>query len=148
MPAGYTPPGTKIEFLPWEWAAERLERSRNYWVCTTRTDGRPHAAPVWGLWLDQAVIFSTDPNSLKARNIDAQPSITVHLESGDEAVIVEGTAERIQLNQEIDDAYHAKYKIRLSTFPSPAAVYKITPAKVMAWREQDFVNSATRWKFE
>src|SRR4051794_21455434 len=45
--------------LDWGWAEERLTRSRNYWVCTMREDGRPHAAPVWGIWLDDAVLFSS-----------------------------------------------------------------------------------------
>ena len=34
--------------LSWRWAGEQLERSHNYWICITRTDGRPHAMPVWG----------------------------------------------------------------------------------------------------
>jgi len=27
--------------LPWEWAVERLTESHNYWVATTRPEGRP-----------------------------------------------------------------------------------------------------------
>ncbi len=68
---------------------------RNYWVCTTRADGRPHAMPVWGLWLDDAVLFSTDPESVKARNLAARPDVVVHLESGDDVVVVDGRAERL-----------------------------------------------------
>src|SRR5439155_12821608 len=45
----------------WSDAAARLESARNYWVATTRPDGRPHTMPVWGLWLDDAVVFSTNP---------------------------------------------------------------------------------------
>src|SRR5215218_6600267 len=41
--------------LDWTWATERLESARNYWVVTAGSDGRPHAAPVWALWLDDAV---------------------------------------------------------------------------------------------
>ena len=74
MPASYgigrggSAPG---ERLPWEHVAGWLESARNYWVCTTRPDGRPHAKPVWGLWLEGRVMFSTDPNSVTARNIAA-----------------------------------------------------------------------------
>ena len=55
--------------LPWSWAEERLETARNYWIGTTRSDGSPHAAPVWGLWTGDAVLFSTSPASRKGRNL-------------------------------------------------------------------------------
>src|SRR5947209_5813545 len=29
--------------LPWSWARDRLVASHNYWISTTRPDGRPHA---------------------------------------------------------------------------------------------------------
>ena len=32
---------------PWPWALERLEKSHNYWISTTRPDGRPHLMLVW-----------------------------------------------------------------------------------------------------
>src|SRR5579883_2552413 len=73
--------------LPWHWAEERLIGSRNYWVCTTRPDGRPHAMPVWGVWSDGAFFFSTGADSVKGRNLAANPALTVHLESGDECVV-------------------------------------------------------------
>ena len=49
--------------LPWSWAAERLAQSRNYYVATARPDGRPHAMPVWGIWLDDVFYFSTATGS-------------------------------------------------------------------------------------
>jgi pyridoxine/pyridoxamine 5'-phosphate oxidase len=147
MPAGYVPKGTRPKFLPWSWVTERLERSHNYWICTTRADGRPHAIPVWGVYVDDAIAFSTDPSSLKARNMKRNPLITVHLESGEEVVIVEGKVEKIKLRQSIDDAYNAKYKMRLSTFPESAGIYQLRPKIVLAWRERDFVTSSTRWQF-
>jgi hypothetical protein len=148
MPADYVPKGTKPKFLPWEWATERLERSHSYWICTTRPDGRPHAVPVWGVWVDGAVTFSTDPSSRKAENFVANPNIIIHLESGDEVVILEGKVENIELNSGIDDAYNRKYKMRLSSFPGPASIYSLRPKKVMAWREKDFITSATKWRFK
>ena len=42
--------------LPWAWATERLNRARNYWIATTRSDGRPHSRPVWGIWLNKATL--------------------------------------------------------------------------------------------
>jgi len=34
----------------WSWALERLEKSHNYWIATSRPDGRPHLMVVWGIW--------------------------------------------------------------------------------------------------
>ena len=45
--------------LPFEWASERLVRSRSYWVSTVRPDGRPHLMPVWGVFVDDVFTFST-----------------------------------------------------------------------------------------
>ena len=94
MPRLYGVPtdASGAELLPWTWAVEQLTSTRSYWVCTTRPDGRPHAAPVWGVWLDDAVWFSTAPSSVKGRNIARDPRVVVHLESGDETVILEGEA--------------------------------------------------------
>jgi general stress protein 26 len=147
MPAGYVPDGTKPKFLPFEWATERLERSHSYWICSTYPDCRPHAAPVWGVWHEGAVIFSTDPSSRKAKNLMANNRVIVHLESGDEVVILEGKIEVIKLTKGIDDAYNKKYKMRLSTFPGAVGLYRLKPSKVMAWREKDFTSSATKWMF-
>ena len=79
--------------LPWTWATERLTGARNYWIATTRPDGKPHSRPVWGVWLDNAFYFST--GSLAAPNLVSRPAITVHLESGSQVVIIEGVTEPV-----------------------------------------------------
>jgi Pyridoxamine 5'-phosphate oxidase len=142
--------------LPWRWATERLEAARTYWIATTRPDGRPHTRPVWGVWLANALYFST--GSLAAGNLAAQPAITVHLESGEEVVIVEGVAEVAQgeeLLQRVSALYDAKYQ-----WDDPDAdddvFYVVRPEIVFGWVEdstgQDggaaFHGTATRWRFE
>src|SRR5260370_11980398 len=62
---------------PWPWALERLEKSHNYWISTTRPDGRPHLMLVWGVWWQDAFWFSTGPRTRKARNIAADPPIVI-----------------------------------------------------------------------
>ncbi|HXQ54333.1 MAG TPA: pyridoxamine 5'-phosphate oxidase, partial [Actinomycetes bacterium] len=47
---GLAPADGDDGLLPWSWAARRLERARHYWVATSRPDGSPHLAAVWGLW--------------------------------------------------------------------------------------------------
>src|SRR5437763_10532134 len=93
MPSGYGISAKAEGFVSWTWVAEQLVASRSYWVCTTRPDGRPHAMPVWGLWLADRLLFSTDPTSLKARNFTDRPDVVVHLESGDDVVVLESRAE-------------------------------------------------------
>lgn len=83
------------KYLPWGHADQRLARSRNYWICTVRPDGRPHSIPVWGFWLDGALYFGTGRATRKARNLAANPHLSIHLESGDDVIILEGTAVEI-----------------------------------------------------
>jgi len=45
--------------LPWSWAEHRLTTARNYWIATTRPNGRPHSRPVWGVYLDGSFHFNT-----------------------------------------------------------------------------------------
>src|SRR5262245_13556324 len=78
--------------LDWTWVEEKLVKSRNYWICTTRPNGSPHSAPVWGVWMDGALYFSSAESSAKAANLKKNPAVSMHLESGDEVVIVEGNA--------------------------------------------------------
>src|SRR5438270_838467 len=96
--------------LPWAWATGRLIEARNYWIATTRPDGKPHTRPVWGIWLDNTFYFST--GSLAARNLTSHPAITVHLESGSEVVIIEGVAEPVSdvgLVEHVVSQYNEKY---------------------------------------
>jgi nitroimidazol reductase NimA-like FMN-containing flavoprotein (pyridoxamine 5'-phosphate oxidase superfamily) len=151
MPVGYgLAPVEAGGLLLWAWAEERLAGSRNYWICTTRTDGRPHAAPVWGVWLENALYFGTDSQSTKAKNVAVNPAVAAHLESGDEVVIIEGQAEPITLTPELvarlDEVYLAKYNMKLSEAGEVAAILRLTPHTVLAWLETDFPNTATRWR--
>lgn len=133
--------------LDWDWAAERLFTARNYWICTAREDGSPHAAPVWGLWLDEAVVFATAPTSRKGRNLARDPRVAIHLESGDEVVILEGRVEPMQLDERVADAYEAKYDFRPDAAGGSDGWYRLRPAVAYAWLERDYPNTATRFAF-
>lgn len=136
--------------LTWGWVEEQLVAARNYWLCTTRADGRPHTMPVWALWFEGELLFSTDPNSVNGRNLARDPRISVHLESGDECVILEGTAERFSDARALirfADAYQVKYGFRPDPNSEAHGVYVVRPALALAWREKDFLKSATRWRF-
>ena len=146
MPASY---GLKsLEsggLMSWGYVEKRLTESKSYWVSTTKPDGRPHAMPVWGLWLLGRFYFGTDPTSRKGRNLAANPAIIVHLESGDDVVIVEGVAENVGdelLRTQLRAAYQAKYDV------DAAPDYGVRPQVILAWLEADFPGTATRFRFE
>jgi Pyridoxamine 5'-phosphate oxidase len=131
--------------LPWSWAVERLEASRNYWIGTTGADGAPSAAPVWGLWLDGGVVFGTNPRSAKGRNLARDARVVVHLESGDEVVILHGESEPFRLDEAAADLYHAKYGFR----PEPSeGWHRVPPRIALAWLESDYPETATRFTFD
>lgn len=135
----------------WSRVTDMLARARNYWVCTASPDGRPHAMPVWGLWLGEVFYFATDRESRKARNLRVNPLTNVHLESGDDVVILDGRVEELTDPLALDlvaEAYASKYQWRLDPAVPGQVIYKLRPHTAFTWQEQDFPNSATRWLFE
>lgn len=139
------------KFLPFTHAEDRLTKSRNYWICTTRPDGRPHSIPVWGFWFEGALYFGTARSTRKSRNLAHNPAISVHLESGDDVVILEGIAQEVNISdkstvKKLDAVSRAKYKMPLMVVPE-AVFYCVRPRVVLAWTESDFPNNATRWQF-
>ena len=137
------------QYLPWNHATERLKSSRNYWICTVRPDGRPHSIPVWGFWLDDALYFGTARSSFKARNLGHNNTVSVHLESGDDVVIVEGRAVEVSDKEtfdKLDHASRAKYQMPLIIVPGESVIYRVRPRVVLAWLEKDMQGTATRWE--
>jgi pyridoxamine 5'-phosphate oxidase-like protein len=135
--------------LPWAWATERLTNSHNYWLATTRPDGRPHAMPVWGVWLDGRFFFSTGGRSRKARNLAANPTCVVSTERADEAVVVEGACAAVNDPAQLRPfyaAYNAKYQWDMEAMGEP--IYAVRPQVVFGFTEADLRGSATRWVFD
>jgi general stress protein 26 len=149
---GYGVPTTMEGALPWSWAQERLEKARNYWLCTTG-GGRPHVMAVWGAMVDYDFYFSTADGSVKARNLDGDARCTVCTERADEAVIVEGLAERANDREGLErfaTAYRAKYDYPLDLDAPPGPIWIVRPLKVFGFveAESQFSSAATRWTFD
>jgi hypothetical protein len=148
VPASYGVPQSEKGMLPWSHVVERMTAASNYWVGTTRPDGRPHTVPVWGVWVDDTFFHGGGPDTRKARNLQRNPNMVVHLESGSEVVIIEGTAEILtpenadpDLLRRIDDAYEAKYGMRHGT-----PVWALRPSVAFAWTQ--YPTTVTRWTFD
>ncbi len=143
----------KTILLPWAWVSSRMFDARSYWI-TTHSRGYPSSRPVWGVWNDPGLLFST--GSQIARNIERDDRVQVNLESADELVILEGKVSPIQE----DDLefwvreYNSKYNWNMPS--SVEDVFEVRPTRVLAWvcdpSGQDggamFSNSATEWRFE
>jgi nitroimidazol reductase NimA-like FMN-containing flavoprotein (pyridoxamine 5'-phosphate oxidase superfamily) len=153
---GYGVPRSKRGLLPWKWAEDRLNKSRQYWIATTRPDGRPHVMVIWALWLDGMLYFSTGKESRKARNLAKNPHCTMCTESAAEAVILEGTIEietDVERIREFIGHYEKKYKWKLGemgeamlTLQDP--VFCLQPRIAFGLWEKKFSTSATRWVFQ
>ncbi len=153
MPA-YGVPTDPEGMLPWSFAEDRLRDSHDYWVATILPDGRPHVMPVWGIWLDDALWFSTDPTSRKGRNLAADPRCTISTANALEPVVLEGTASLVDApsverfisaskakyaTEWVDDAYTFEF--------FDGKTYRTVPTSVFALDAAAFTTSPTRWTF-
>jgi PPOX class probable F420-dependent enzyme len=147
---GIEPADGGTGLLPWAWATERLAEAHDYWLCTVGPDGAPHAMPVWGVWIEDRLVFSTGGRSRKARNLAGDPRCVVTTDRTDEPVVVEGTARRLTDRDELASAtaaYATKYG---SEPPDPGAnpVFAVEAEVVFGLEsaEDRFTASPTRWQ--
>lgn len=146
---GYGIPETDEGMLELDTVRERLAAAQNYWIASASASGRPHAIPVWGAFLDDVLYFGGGPRT--ARNLKANPHVSVHLESGTEAVILEGPVETVDepaaaLSQAIDDQCAGKYDWRPSSEgsdPVGKGWFRLDPTRIIAWTQ--FPADMTRW---
>ena len=141
---GFVGPDEGDGLLPFEWAVERLSSSHNLWVVTTYPDGRPHAMPLWAVWVDGGVEFSTGAESRKTKNLDRDRRCVIATEDTREAVVVEGTAARVEMSDAFVDAYRAKYDTDIRSM-AEHPVWRVTPSKVICIDEERFQTAPTRF---
>jgi hypothetical protein len=109
---------------------DRLAASRSVWLSTRRPDGRPHAAPVWGVVVGEAFWFWTSVASIKGRNLAADARLVLQLEAADDVVIVEGLGHAQPPTTAVVAAYTAKYRE-----PSPEpSFWRVESTGALAWR--------------
>src|SRR4051812_4503193 len=129
--------------IPWEEIERRLREAFDYWLVTTRPDGRPHAVPIWGVWRAGGFYFYTEAQTQKVKNLTAQPEVVVHLESTRDVVILEGASARIAEDTEewrgVAAALFDKYQdprtgagLLLDSGPRAPVVFCLRPRHVRA----------------
>lgn len=161
--ADYGVPAGLEGTLPWAWADERLVANKNYWVITASAKARPHAMPVWGVWIPdtERFWFSCAPGARKVRNLVANPQCVVTVTDTVECVVVEGRARIADLERDAEVVDHAvatyvqKYwtdaavHTDMTAFVRSNLIVEITPdvAFGIIEREDEFNERATRWRW-
>ena len=150
---GALPAGEGRGLLPWSWAQERLVRSHDFWLATVDPQGAPHLMPVWAVWREGALWFSSSTGSRKARNLAAEPRCTISTENPLEPVVVQGRASRITAHEALTamlEAENAKYGTAYGTDtvdPASNSVFALVPEWIFALDSSDFTGSPTRFVF-
>lgn len=157
VPDGYgVEPGGIL--LEWAVVEARLVESLHYWMTTVRPDGRPHAVPRWGVWLDERFWYDGSPNTRHAINLRSNPACTLNLESGAEVTIVEGVSLPSdpvsgELGERLSSEFGRKYAEH-GYEPEPSSwadefaggLRIFTPRTTLAWSA--FPTDMTRFSFE
>jgi len=139
--------------LAWSWVEEQLEAAGTYWL-VARSTGHPHPRPVWGIWHGRRLHLSVGSPTLR-RCVDRDPMVTVHLDSGTDVVLVEGTTGHTTERgtpSSVIDAYNAKYDwdYRVEQY---GELVVVQPLRVLAWRTagwagRDSFQSTGCWHFD
>jgi Pyridoxamine 5'-phosphate oxidase len=148
----YGIPESADGLLPWSWARERLERATTYWLATAGPDGAPHLVPIWGAWVADRWYVEGGATRWQ-RNLRANPKLAIHIESGDELVIVEGDAIEIASPPEPLAAavlagfgkYRPGYVAEAANW-AEGGLWELHPVKAFAWTI--FPDDMTRFRFE
>ncbi|HLI44653.1 MAG TPA: pyridoxamine 5'-phosphate oxidase family protein [Acidimicrobiales bacterium] len=146
----------------WDEVARNLEPHRNYWLVTVDASGAPHATPVWGVVHDSAFYSFSTRESHKAQHLARDPRAVVHLEDGDDVVIVHGVMKDLgdpAGSPDVVEAFTRKYdepgdSAYLPTatpaaapgaYYRPDVLYRLVPERALMWSMDDFDGSQARW---
>ncbi len=151
LPPEWHVPNVRREWITWKHASEKLGKEKVYWVSTASLKGRPHAAPVWGVWRKNRFYFETDPRGPKGRNLKSNPRIVVHCQDGWDTVIMRGIVEREKNSRKLallkrDFARKYHYTPDWSD-EKTQIVLKVTPRLVHAWKAPRMHRSLVNFIF-
>ena len=152
IPKGYV--DHPISYVTWEWVTAQLTDAVHYWLCSVRPDGRPHVVPRWCVYVDGKIYYDGSPETQHARNLIENPHVSVHLESGEKAIILEGASEPAEKPApEFARRLVKAYRKYAPQGYSPKAnqwdeggLYVFTPRQCIAWTV--FFENPTKFVFE
>lgn len=115
----------------------RFAAADSSWLSTVRSDGRPHAAPVWHVWTAGRFFVVTKPAAVKVANIRHNPAVTLTHPDPHAVIIVDGYAAIVEAQQEgLRPFFQAKYDWDIVADEQYNTVIAIKPVKLLAWPEQ------------
>lgn len=144
-----------VETVTWSDVVARFDAARNAWFGTVDSAGAPHSVPIWTASVDQVLYVFGERRSVKFRNLQANPRVVVNLESGDEVVIVRGSAYDLGTPAQVPDvvaAFAAKYiepddvQWLPEVDPSVDLVARIAPSVALLWSSDDYFGTKRRWQ--
>jgi hypothetical protein len=137
--------------LHWDWVDGALRDAGTYWVVApSRPPGaHPHPRPVWGVWAAWTLALSVGSPTL-ARLLEPGAPATVHLDSGTDVVIVQGTVAGPTDAADLVARYEAKYDWTYA-LDEYGPLTAIAPTDVLAWRSsgwagRDGFRQTGRWR--
>ncbi|HEY5051291.1 MAG TPA: pyridoxamine 5'-phosphate oxidase family protein [Acidothermaceae bacterium] len=144
-----------VEPVAWSDVVARFGAARNAWFGTVDASGAPHSVPIWTASVDDVLYVFGERRSVKFRNIAANPRVVVNLESGDEVVIVRGSAYDVGSPAQVPNvvaAFAAKYtepddvQWLPEVDPSVDLVARIAPSVALLWSSDDYFDTLRRWQ--
>jgi hypothetical protein len=101
-----------------------------FWACAEGPEGRSQTTAVWGLWLDEAVVFAADTESVAHGDPRVFPASVVQMGDDGEARLVDGEAKRVEdpaLLARFVSECEAKYGFEPDPGDPDTPVFAVTP---------------------
>lgn len=139
----------------WDDTEQALASAEMFWLCTVRSDGRPHVTPLVAAWSQGALWFCTGATEQKYVNLSTNPHVVLTTGNSDWDrgidVVVEGEAVRVTDDAalaEAAQAFAAKWDgrwqwvaqdgcFRDADGGGEADVFSVAPVKVFAHAKGD-----------
>lgn len=153
MPPEYGVPRSTDGLIVWADVERRLADARVYWLATSGPGGRARVRPVDGIYDNGTLYVGGSPATRWVRDVLANPHVSVHLDDGDDVLILEGeatmlaegvdgeTAERLAARS---NAKYPDYGVTPESYAGPGPI-AFRPSVGFAWKS--FPKDVTRFRF-
>jgi hypothetical protein len=122
-----------------------------FWVCAPGEEGSARTTSVWGLWLDGAVAFAADTESVAAGDQREFPASVVQAQGDGRITIVDGSAERVEdaaTLARFARACQAKYGFELDVDDPDTPVFVLRPHADLGWEADDVAETLAEQSIE
>jgi hypothetical protein len=127
-----------------------------------RPEGRPHATPLYAVWLDGALYFCTGDGERKAKNLATNTQVVIitgsNVHSDVLDIVIEGAADLVRDDaklRRVSDAYVAKYGEHWRPVLAGTLMFEVVPTTAFGFGRGDAQGplphgafSQTRWSFQ